>query len=635
MGIASRFAAKAAKEAAAKAAAKAAKLAVKPRLALPAPPKPLALPAPGPGLPRFAAKPRGGQFYPDVSLSPRDAQAAGYKLDNYTDREGIDRYAVRTPEGLSPPNYVASTPESGWQFADAHFQARTPVNNRSPEAAARMARADYGLTQYNIDEAPTPQAQLGDWLERTLAKYYKTDFGSPNDPLRELAERGMHYDPEMTPERWQQSVNDSLMEDPIGYFTVPRHENEIRAQFAGAPEDFSSYSATDPVAAGTLMQAAPWLRKQPVTDKLYGIQDTLDLGHFVDEMNNAIQPEGSGLPFDLAVRPESLDRMTFAQAAEHVGKINQFRAKEMGRVALGNLDSPAVQTFKEYADDNPMGLRWTELKAPDEGNGFTLEEKVDPSGKPYFTATSTVTGESFPAGVTRDEALKQAQSAFGYEPLQQALKYEGDTMGHCVGGYCGDVMSGNSRIFSLRDAKGEPHVTIETAPVLTGISGDILNQMEPGIWDKIVSEGGHYDTFDWLKNNRPDLLARFDDRPTEEIIQFKGKQNRAPKDDYLPFVQDFVKSGKWSNVGDLGNTGLVKLPDGRYITQQQAEEVLSGVHPSYRISPNDISRIGQGDSWWSEVAPRFEGYAIGGRVSADRCFSKGKSAVYAVNKARK
>jgi hypothetical protein len=622
VGVASRFAAKAAKEAAAKAAAKAEKLAVKPRLALPAPPKPLALPAPGPGLPRFAAKPRGGQFYPDVSLSPRDAQAAGYKLDNYTDREGIDRYAVRTPEGLNPTHYVASTPESGWQYADAHFQARTPVNNRSPEAAARMARDDYGLIQYDADKALTPQAQLGNWLERTLAKYYKTDFGSPNDPLRELAERGMHYDPEMTPERWQQSVNDSLMEDPIGYFTVPRHENEIRAQFAGAPGDFSSYSATDPVAAGTLMQAAPWLRKQPVTDKLYGIQDTLDLGHFVDEMNNAIQPEGSGLPFDLAVRPESLDRMTFAQAAEHVGKINRFRAKEMERVALGNLDSPAVQTFKEYADDNPMGLRWTELKAPDPEGGLPEGWQMSPDRDGFLSPE----GEFFytyPGQGQYDDAL------------QQALKYEGDTMGHCVGGYCPDVMEGRSRIFSLRDAKGEPHVTVETAPVLTGISGDILNQMEPGIWDKIVSEGGHYDTFDWLKNNRPDLLARFDDRPTEEIIQIKGKQNRAPKDDYLPFVQDFVKSGKWSNVGDLGNTGLVKLPDGRYITQQQAEEVLSGVHPSYRISPNDISRIGQGDSWWSEVAPRFEGYAIGGRVSADRCFSKGKSAVYAVNKARK
>ena len=578
MGIASRFAAKAAKEAAAKAAAKAAKLAVKPRLALPAPPKPLALPAPGPGLPRFAAKPRGGQFWADKDIM-----------------EG----------GL----------------------------NASPEAAARYGAQDLGIrTNLSVRRSPagTPEQQ---WLEKALTKYYKNDFGSPDDPLRDLAERGLHYDVEMTPERWQQTVNDYLLEDNLQDVLFPPNR---AGGMPGAGSDLR----------GQTLAAMPWLAKVPATDSLYGISGGgLDLEHFSDEFANALKsPEASGLPMDLAVRPESLGRMTFAQAAERVGRINQFRAKEMERAALGNLDSPAVQTFKEYADDNPMGLRWTELKAPDEGVGFTIEELVDPaSGKTYFTATNPATGESFPAGVTREAAVNQARQAFSRDPLEQALKYEGDTMGHCVGGYCPDVMEGRSRIFSLRDAKGEPHVTVETAPVLTGISGDILNQMEPGIWDKIVSEGGHYDTFDWLKNNRPDLLARFDDRPTEEIIQIKGKQNRAPKDDYLPFVQDFVKSGKWSNVGDLGNTGLVRLPDGRYITQQQWQDTLTPELMQSILGTEDLPEIGMihrrpdmlREDIWEQVAPRFEGYAIGGRVSADRCFSKGKSAVYAVNKARK
>jgi hypothetical protein len=38
---------------------------------------------------------------------------------------------------------------------------------------------------------------------------------------------------------------------------------------------------------------------------------------------------------------------------------------------------------------------------------------------------------------------------------------------------------------------------------------------------------------------------------------------------------------------------------------------------------------------WQAISQYFEGFAVGGRVSADRCFSKGKSAVYAVNKSRK
>ena len=43
------------------------------------------------------------------------------------------------------------------------------------------------------------------------------------------------------------------------------------------------------------------------------------------------------------------------------------------------------------------------------------------------------------------------------------------------------------------------------------------------------------------------------------ITQIKGKQNRAPSEEYLPYIQDFVKGGQWSDVGDFRNTGLRDL----------------------------------------------------------------------------
>jgi hypothetical protein len=46
----------------------------------------------------------------------------------------------------------------------------------------------------------------------------------------------------------------------------------------------------------------------------------------------------------------------------------------------------------------------------------------------------------------------------------QDLAREGELMGHCVGGYCGQVSSGQTMIYSLRDKKNEPHVTIEIEP---------------------------------------------------------------------------------------------------------------------------------------------------------------------------
>ena len=80
-------------------------------------------------------------------------------------------------------------------------------------------------------------------------------------------------------------------------------------------------------------------------------------------------------------------------------------------------------------------------------------------------------------------------------------------------------------------------------------------------------------------------LGQFED----EIVQIKGKGNKAPKDEYLPFVQDFVRSGNWSKVGDLKNTGLQRLQDlrlhpelvkqareryGEYLSSSDLEELL-------------------------------------------------------------
>jgi hypothetical protein len=112
-------------------------------------------------------------------------------------------------------------------------------------------------------------------------------------------------------------------------------------------------------------------------------------------------------------------------------------------------------------------------------------------------------------------------------------------MGHCVGGYCPDVLEGRSRIFSLRNKKtGEPHVTIETSP----------SSSNP------------------LKALREGTATDFD------IVQIKGKANKAPKEDYLPAVQDFVRSGNFGKVGDLGNAGLADITKYDDRLKQAAQE---------------------------------------------------------------
>lgn len=43
----------------------------------------------------------------------------------------------------------------------------------------------------------------------------------------------------------------------------------------------------------------------------------------------------------------------------------------------------------------------------------------------------------------------------------EELEAEGDAMGHCVGGYDQEVANGSTAIYSLRDPKNQPHVTVE------------------------------------------------------------------------------------------------------------------------------------------------------------------------------
>jgi hypothetical protein len=548
-----------------------AELAVNPKpKALPAPPKQLALPAPGPGLPPFAVKTKGGQWMVDKPFM------------------GVNLSAENAARGI-------------------------------------LARA-----QRPQDEG---KAALYDWWHKALPRYMKNEMATPEDPLRDLAARGLlHVD--KTPDEWSALAGSVV--------NKPSLQNLLYGESSAAKDE--------------LLSEMPWLAKVPATDNLYGITPfnyrDLEFGHVADELETALRADQNGLPPELMLRPESLQRMSFPAAVERVGRINQFRVKEMERAALNNLDSPAVQTFKEYTENNPLGLRWAELKSPSEESGLFKIVPAEDQGVPFHYVEDTATGERTPIGGTREDALRQAQEMYGRDALQQALDYEGNTMGHCVGGYCPDVMEGRSRIFSLRDAKGEPHVTIETSPtrydryddlpeedqeVVYDMAFDRLLQLDqPHLWE---DEGLSLEGMDALQRHR-DLITRREYIPTtpapDQIIQIKGKQNRAPKDDYLPFVQDFVKSQPWSNVGDFKNTGLVKLPDGRYITDAQYHEgaLKASKEIDYLFDPY-TNRYRVPDEDWDAMRPYFEGYAIGGRVCADRCFSKGKSAVYAVNKSRK
>ena len=111
-------------------------------------------------------------------------------------------------------------------------------------------------------------------------------------------------------------------------------------------------------------------------------------------------------------------------------------------------------------------------------------------------------------------ALPDGMSAYQLTTAE-ALDFESEYMGHCVGkgGYDKGVKDGTTQIYSIRDERGEPHVTFE---VRDGV-----------------------------------------------IQQCKGKQNKVPIEKYMPAVQAFIKQNKFKLGGDKRNTGLIEQ-DGEY-----------------------------------------------------------------------
>lgn len=331
------------------------------------------------------------------------------------------------------------------------------------------------------------------------------------------------------------------------------------------------------------MQKNPWAVKVPPNTKIYSIQPNseraLQLDHLRDELEFALHARNT-LPPELQLTPEELGKMNVDAAVAHVGKMNAWRERNKIAADLLRSRNAATVTFKEYPE---AGLEWKELKMPT-GQTKDIEKMVRQiEGKYSILPPGEMLSWKDPASgrvlfETPEKAIEAYTHHANRSQLEEALGYEGDVMGHCVGGYgyCDKITSGEGRIFSLRDAKGEPHVTIEVEigdkPVLDKQTvREVLTPEEKTRYidasydpraTNIISQlkiAGLYDqVVDRLKS------------PPLNILQIKGKGNKKPADKYIPFVQDFVRSGKWGDVKDLQNTDLIRHPDtGELVPREQ------------------------------------------------------------------
>lgn len=330
----------------------------------------------------------------------------------------------------------------------------------------------------------------------------------------------------------------------------------------------------------------------------------LGFDHMMDEIDNALRPS-QGLPEYLQLKPKDLDKMSVAQVAEHVDKINAWRASQKAEVDAARAANAATVEHKAYdflpGTDipNDQGLRWVEIKAPDastielpEGvkrrQMSTTQGGLDVPGVGYVNANySAELGD-----LNWAEAEEKAKKLLAQGPVEDALKYEGEILQHCVGGYCPDVIEGRSRIFSLRDAEGRPHATIEVEPddyrqVWRTLTPEQQNEVN-SILNRWTENIDYLPSREELEAKGEQVLRQLGHAPPEKISQIKGLQNRKPNDEYMPFIQDFVKSGQWSDVKDLHHTDLRRVaPDSALATKMKA----AGVEPPMYVSDNELSQL--------------------------------------------
>jgi hypothetical protein len=538
--------------------------------------------------------------------------------------------------GYDKPEKIRGNPQKVYEDKIASIDS---VIERMKQAGQWDANAE---TQYaNLKRQALENYAIDKWIDSNLGNYMKKQMGTESDPIRKLADEGITHYADLGAMRtdlnsgYNQYARNKTMRKKLGVPENPLAETNLGKTWEEGVDDLigSETQLLSKYGTEARRKKNPWMNTLPEDTPFYGIpgrgiNTNLGFDHIIDVLRQDVR---SG-----RIHPNQLNKVSIKQAVERTSEYNADMAKKMAETKLQQQDGFPVH--KEY----PEGYRWIELSMPQdkvlpEGYSIVKNKGVDlDSDDAYLLKDGT--GKVIGFGGSEAEiirGLSNTNTSEGYKKLRDALDYEGKTMGHCVGSYCDEVSGGNTKIYSLRDKNGEPHVTIEVnkdydAPSFYETNKKLFEDPRfkeaQEMWNdyadspeqyvseltKLFKEAGLKEGKDYVVPTQPNPI----------ISQIKGKQNRAPNPEYLPYVQDFVKSSQWGDeIGDFHNTGLKTLdqafpnyedakrygrtnPDTRYVTQadidayhKQVNEELLNEYSKYRLKPDPESKntLGRND----------------------------------------
>jgi hypothetical protein len=359
------------------------------------------------------------------------------------------------------------------------------------------------------NEAPKdPHAvALNGWIDTKVKKYIRNQAGTESDPILKAIESGVEhkFDPLLGDTKYYTAGKREMVGKPkegiaktdlgkeweykVDSIFKPTRAEEIKNILSKQmPEGNEGYkNASDkfkmsllrmdhdlPINSQQDLENLKLINHIP-DEHVYSLAGTnitrkLGLDHVADVLYEDL---ASG-----KLTPEQLNQMSIEKAIRRTADYDKEKVKIAEKAEADRIKD--LPMHRQYDD----GYRWIELKHPTDDN------------------------------ITKE-----------------ALKSEGDQMGHCVGGphYFNEVLNGNTKIISLRDANNKPHVTIEALP----------KNYRNSIHDPLES---------WT-----------------EIEQIKGKANQKPKEQYQKYITDFIQNPTFGNeiaeVRDLHNTNLYDVND--------------------------------------------------------------------------
>lgn len=418
------------------------------------------------------------------------------------------------------------------------------------ESAYPHAQAHYVVG----DKDPNAVA-LNQWVDTKVRKYLRNQAGTEADPILKTIESGVEHNFQPTMGDTKYSVRNKRLqvgkpeagiantelgkefEYKIDSMFEPKSSKDIK-EILNSPMEFA-----DPATAKR--RKASLLRVEqdlPISDEkdldalmlinqipdknVYTLSGTniterLGLNHVSDVLMEDLQTG--------KLRPEQLNQMSIEKAIRRAAEYDAEKTKAMAKANASSVEGMPIP--KAYDD----GYKWVELK-----------HDTDP------------------------------------KRTEKALKSEGEMMGHCVGGYCPNVESGEIKIFSLRGPDGKSHVTIEARPQFSmtlwrNANLDAINSnpklkqydFNMNSLDNDHKYGYRMTERDYVTEMTKEM-KKLGINPVEppsymELHQVKGKQNKRPDDKYQNYISDFIKNNPTKHeivlVEELHNTNLMNVQD--------------------------------------------------------------------------